>query len=172
MKNKEQYIFAGFNSEEKLAAFSKLLNQHGFSIDCLFSDIPVEHPDIKCKRVKSYIMVAGLINGFLGIILAFLFQSWVASAAYPLMTGGKSSFPFLSFIPVMFETGVLFAAFAMFITFFIEKKFAYKKQYKTLNEFKEAFKIAIKTGSNNETTVIVNLLTTHDGVEFKVEIKE
>ncbi|MCX5795167.1 MAG: DUF3341 domain-containing protein [Elusimicrobia bacterium] len=52
-----------------------------------------------------------LVMGVLGTITAFLFQWWMSSVDYPLVTGGKDPSSWQAFIPIMFEVTVLFATF-------------------------------------------------------------
>jgi len=74
------------------------------------------------ESLKTRIPRNGLIGGIAGAILAFGFQYWVMVIKNPLVYGGKPLLSFPSFIPVIFESTVLFAVLAMFVTFIIELK--------------------------------------------------
>jgi mono/diheme cytochrome c family protein len=52
-----------------------------------------------------------LVMGILGTITAFLFQWWMNSVDYPLVTGGKDPSSWQAFVPIMIEVTVLFATF-------------------------------------------------------------
>jgi len=52
-----------------------------------------------------------MVMGVLGTITAFLFQWWMSSVDYPLVTGGKDPSSWQAFVPIMFEVTVLFATF-------------------------------------------------------------
>jgi len=165
MKRDRNYIVCGFNSLESLLSFSEQIKSTGFSIDYFASEIPVPQVSGMCKPTKSFISLAGLIAGLSGMLIAFIFQNWVTTSAYPLMTGGKPSFPILSFIPVMFETGVLFAALAVFLTFLIEKKFLSSKISKNANSLKEKYKLTIIINNSYEAVKITEFLSPyHDAV--------
>jgi len=53
-----------------------------------------------------------LFGGVLGAVVGFGLQYWVSVMAYPLNVGGRPLNSWPSFIPVTFETTVLFAAVA------------------------------------------------------------
>ena len=52
-----------------------------------------------------------MVMGVLGAITAFLFQWWMSSVDYPLVTGGKDPSSWQAFVPIIFEVTVLFATF-------------------------------------------------------------
>lgn len=51
-----------------------------------------------------------LVMGLGGAAAAFLLQTWVHGAAYPLVISGKPFFSWQAFVPVTFEVGVLCGA--------------------------------------------------------------
>jgi hypothetical protein len=60
---------------------------------------------------------AGFIYGITGTCTALGFMTWIFTRDWPLNIGGKPHFPLPAFIPITFETTVLFAAVGMVITF-------------------------------------------------------
>jgi hypothetical protein len=54
------------------------------------------------------------VCGVLGAAFGILLQWWTSRVAYPLEIGGKPPLPIPAWIPVAFETGVLFAALGCF----------------------------------------------------------
>ena len=61
------------------------------------------------------------IGGFTGAGLILLFESWTSATSWALDVGGKPFNSIPAFIPVTFEVGVLFAAFATVGAFFFRK---------------------------------------------------
>jgi hypothetical protein len=59
---------------------------------------------------------AALISGW---FLGFMLQSWTSAVDWPINIGGKPFVSWPAWIPVTFESGVLFAGFANLIAMFI-----------------------------------------------------
>ena len=57
-------------------------------------------------RLPRIVLLGGLLGGLAG----YLLQYWTSVVAYPMNVGGKPFHSWPSFIPVTFETTVLFAA--------------------------------------------------------------
>jgi len=58
---------------------------------------------------RSWVPWATLAAGVTGGSLGFLFQAWVSAVDWPLNVGGKPFISWPAFIPITFETTVLFA---------------------------------------------------------------
>lgn len=84
-----------------------------------FSPYPIEEV---CHQIahhkKSKVSLLVLIGGITGAVFGFGLQTWVSTTAYPLNIGGRPYFSWPAFIPVTFETTILFAAFAAVIGMF------------------------------------------------------
>lgn len=52
-----------------------------------------------------------MVAGFLGAAFALGLQYWTSAVDYPVVTGGKATFSWQAFIPIVFELMVLFATF-------------------------------------------------------------
>lgn len=61
------------------------------------------------KRTNLPMMVAG--GAFTGVLFAWCLQFWISALDYPLMKQGKPFGSWEPFLPIMFELGVLAAAF-------------------------------------------------------------
>ena len=120
MKNK---LVSGYFLDEKdLINAVKYLKEKNVEIHDVFTPFPVHGLDGLLGLKKSGIPIVGFVFGTIGAIGAFVFQSWVFTKSYPLKIGGKPFFSVPSFIPVTFETAILFAALAMFFAFLIRSK--------------------------------------------------
>ena len=65
------------------------------------------------KRTRLPLLVACI--GFTGAGLGFLMQWWMTAVDYPLVVQGKPYGAWESFVPITFELGILFSAFASLI---------------------------------------------------------
>jgi hypothetical protein len=117
MEKDKNYIKAFYKDIKSLRSDVKDLEERNIELfDLLF---PNSFENFNMRGNDNIIAVFGAVFGFLGAALAFLFQ-WYTITDYPLTFGGKPNFTWLTFIPVTFEFGILFAAIAMFITFCIK----------------------------------------------------
>jgi hypothetical protein len=69
-------------------------------------------PLLEIKR--SFIPKVVLAMALLGASSAYTIQWWCAAVAYPLNVGGRPYHSGPAFIPITFETGILFAALTSF----------------------------------------------------------
>lgn len=97
-------------ADELLAAVMKA-REHGFKHMDAYSPMPIhglaEAMEAEDNRVPWIIFIGGVG----GALAGFGLQYWVSAMAYAHNVGGRPNFSWPSFIPVTFETTVLFAAF-------------------------------------------------------------
>ncbi|MEX0986603.1 MAG: DUF3341 domain-containing protein [Bacteroidales bacterium] len=111
-----------FLDEQDLVNAVKFLTKKQVKILDVFTPFPVHGLDGLLGLKKSNIPLVGFIFGMIGAVGAFVFQTWVFTKSYPLNIGGKPFFSVPSFIPVIFETTILFAAMGMVFAFLIRSK--------------------------------------------------
>ncbi len=117
-----KYITAYYHDEHDLLKGVKLLKSKGLNIHDVLSPFPVHGLDKAMGLRRSRLARVAFTGGAIGAIAGFGFQAWVFTKAYPINFGGKPFFAAPSFMPVTFETTVLFAAFSMVIAFFVVSK--------------------------------------------------
>jgi hypothetical protein len=117
-----QMVSGYFLDEEDLVKAVKFLTKKNVKIHDVFTPFPVHGLDGLLGLKKSNIPLVGFIFGTIGAVAAFVFQTWVFTESYPLNIGGKPHFSVPSFIPVIFETTILFAAVAMVFAFLLRSK--------------------------------------------------
>jgi hypothetical protein len=70
--------------------------------------------------------ITSFIYGLIGLSVAIAMMNYIMIEDWPMDIGGKPSFSFIqnmpSFVPIMFELTVFFAAHLMVITFFLRSK--------------------------------------------------
>lgn len=115
----EKIIFGLYNDETELLAAVKHANANDLEIHNVYSPFPVHGLDPLLGLEESRIHIAGFIYGSIGMLTAFLGMSWIFTRDWPVIYGGKPYWPLPSFIPIIFELTVLFAAIGMVVSFYI-----------------------------------------------------
>lgn len=114
-------IYGLYNDDEILINGAKQLLSKGLTIQNAYSPFPVHGLD-KVLGVKwTRLAICAFIYGMTGVSLALSGMYYFMIYDWPMDVGGKPSFTFfenvLSFVPITFELGVLFAAHGMVLTF-------------------------------------------------------
>jgi hypothetical protein len=106
-----------YDKEINLLNAVKDLRENKIKIKDVFSPYPVHGLDHAMGLRRSWLPRAAFIGGAVGAISGFGFQAWVFTKAYPINIGGKPFLATPSFIPVTFECAILFAAFAIVLSY-------------------------------------------------------
>jgi len=123
VKNNDTKLISGyFLDEEELITAIKSLQEKNIGIKNVYTPFPIHGLDKLLGLKKSKIPTVGFLFGALGAAAAFLFQSWVFTESYPMNIGGKPLLSIPTFIPIIFETTILFAAIAMVFAFLFRSK--------------------------------------------------
>lgn len=105
-------VLAEYDSAAAVYRAAEMVRDAGYTRWDVYAPFPIhgieEAMGIRSTRVP--LVVAGA--GFAGAGLAWLFQWWTTAADYPLVVQGKPYDAWEPFVPVIFEVGVLLAAFA------------------------------------------------------------
>jgi hypothetical protein len=107
----EQFgVLAEFADAEELVAAAKRVYSDGYRRFECYSPQPVEGlaDAIGFRRTRLPLVV--LCGGITGCLIGIALQYWTTVIAYPLNIGGRPLFSWPSFVPVVFEMTVLFAA--------------------------------------------------------------
>ena len=161
-----------FLDEQDLVNAVKTLKEKNVKIRDVFSPFPVHGLDTLIGLKKSRIPTVGFIFGAIGAIGAFVFQSWIFTKSYPMNIGGKPHLSVPTFIPVIFETTVLFAAFAMVFAFLIRSKLGLGAENKIYHKriTDDHFVILLDAGNNNETEQLKGFLKEVGAEGIKEEV--
>lgn len=103
-------ILAEFPDTEELIAAAAKLHELGYrQLEC-YTPLPVEGAadaiGFHRTRMPLVVLCGGIVGGLTGLAL----QYWTTVIDYPLNIGGRPLFSWPSFVPVIFELTVLFAA--------------------------------------------------------------
>jgi hypothetical protein len=103
-------LLAEFTDATSLTAAARRVREAGYRRFDAFTPFPIEElteaMDFHDRRLPLVVLLGGLAGTLTGLGL----QYWVSAVAYPLNVGGRPYLSWPSFIPVAFETTILFAA--------------------------------------------------------------
>jgi len=108
-------LLAEFDSPDALVAAGRGAVQEGYRKLDAYTPFPIEalHEAMGFHRTRVPLVV--LAGAIIGALAGYGLQYWTATIAYPLNVGGRPYHSWPAFVPVTFETTVLFAAlFAVF----------------------------------------------------------
>jgi len=115
-KEKESYLVLGYDNANKLESSLQWMIGEGLHPLSVNSVFPVRGMP-KNSKEHGKIGFWGAVGAVFGFVGAALFQIYIAVFNYPMNYGGKPSFSFLSFFPVLFECTILFSGVFMFVAF-------------------------------------------------------
>jgi hypothetical protein len=103
---------AEFHTPEELLAAARRTYAEGYRRFNAYSPYPVEGLAEACGFHHTRLPLIVLIGGLIGCAVGFGLQYWSSTSYYPMNVGGKPLNSWPAFIPITFETTVLFAAFS------------------------------------------------------------
>ena len=117
-------VYGIFDDEDVLLNSVKEIKSNNIDIKEVYTPFPVHGLDKALGLKETRMAIAAFVYGCLGITFAGLMIYNIMIIDWPMNIGGKPNFTFYhnvpSFVPVMFECTVLFAAHLMSITYLIK----------------------------------------------------
>jgi hypothetical protein len=108
--NEKFGVLAEFIEADELVAAAARVRDLGYrNVEC-YSPLPVEGLADAIGFHRTRMPRVVLIGGIMGGTAGFALQYWTTVIDYPLNVGGRPLFSWPSFVPVVFEMTVLFAA--------------------------------------------------------------
>ena len=170
MSNK--VIYAIYNDDDVLMNAVKKTRAAHHHIEEVFTPFPVHGLDKAMGLAPTRLAICAFLYGCVGISVATTMMSYIMIHDWPQDIGGKPSFSFIqnmpSFVPIMFEMTVFFAAHLIVITFYMRSR---------LWPFKEAENPDVRTTDdhflmevsvNDNETELVSFFEATGAVEVKV----
>jgi len=105
-------LIAEFHRPRELLAAVRRTRAAGYQHFDAYTPFPVEGLGEEMGMHRNWLPLIVLVGGIVGAIAGLGLQSWTAGVAYPTNVGGRPLFSWPAFIPITFETTVLFAAIA------------------------------------------------------------
>lgn len=113
-------LLAEFQTPEQLLEGVRRLRKLGYEQLDTFTPWPVKGLDEALDLARSPVNKATLAGGLLGAVTAYVIQWWTSAVDYPLIVGSRPAHAAPAFVPITFETTVLFAGFsALFSCLFL-----------------------------------------------------
>jgi len=106
-------VMAAFDDPAPLVDAARLLHEHGFRRMEAYTPYPIRQLDEYIEQGPQLPPVV-LAGGLLGTATAWGMQYYIAAIDYPTNIGGRPLNSWPSFIVIMFELTILFAALAAF----------------------------------------------------------
>lgn len=115
-----------YNDDDILLDAVKTTRTANHQIEEIYTPFPVHGLDKAMGLAPTRIAICAFIYGLCGLTTAALLMNYVMIENWPQDIGGKPSFSFLqnmpTFVPIMFELTVFFAAHLMVHTFYMRSK--------------------------------------------------
>jgi hypothetical protein len=115
MRDMKLGVMAEFATPEALLLAVSKLREMGLRKLDAYTPYPIREIEPLLEIKRSYIPKVVLGMGLLGAVGAYTLQWWCAAISYPLNVGGRPLHSAPAFIPITFETTVLFAAGTSFL---------------------------------------------------------
>ena len=119
-------IHALYDDDDLLLKAVKEIRSNKFHIEEVYTPFQVHGLDKALGLEGTKIAITSFMYGCLGFIVSILMMNYIMIEDWPQNIGGKPSFSYIenmpSFVPIMFELTVFFAAHLMVITFYMRSK--------------------------------------------------
>lgn len=119
-------VHAIYNDDDVLMNAVKQVREAHYHIEEVYTPFPVHGLDKAMGLAPTRLAITSFMYGLVGLTVAILMLNYIMISDWPQDIGGKPSFSFWqnlpSFVPVMFEMTVFFAAHLMVITFYLRSK--------------------------------------------------
>jgi len=171
---KKTFVVACFNDEEVLFPAVKKVRTAGYKIHDVYTPYAVHGLDHALGLRETSLHTAGFIYGISGTATALGFISWIFTSDWPLNIGGKPHFSLPAWIPIIFETTVLFSAVGMTITFCYLCQMApfLKKHHFHPRATDDLFVMAIECTPKTNIEELKNFMSNTGAIEIDVQHAE
>jgi len=106
-------VLAEYRSAQELLDAAQRAHAAGYRAMDAYTPFPIEAlSEVICDHHPSRVPLVCLAGGIVGALSGWGLAFWTSAINYPLNIGGKPFNSWPAFIPVIFETTVLFAAFS------------------------------------------------------------
>lgn len=119
-------IHAIYTDDDVLMSAVKKVKAKRYHIEEIYTPFPVHGLDKAMGLEPTRIAITAFLYGLVGLTVAIVMMNFIMIEDWPQDIGGKPSFSYIenmpSFVPIMFELTVFFAAHLMVITFYLRSR--------------------------------------------------
>ena len=170
-----KFVHAIYNDDDVLLSAVKMVKSEKFHIEEIYTPFPVHGLDKAMGLEPTRIAIASFIYGCIGFTVSILMINYIMIVDWPQDIGGKPSFSFIenmpSFVPIMFELTVFFAAHLMVITFYLRSKLWPFKEAENPDPSTTDDKFLIDMDSGSNLSKTKSMLKKMGAISIK-EVKE
>ena len=169
-----KFVVGVFDEEATLFNAVKRVRKSGFKLHDVYTPFPIHGLDREMGLRDTSIHTAGFIYAIAGTTLALGFMTWVFTSDWPLNIGGKPHFALPAWIPIMFETTVLFSAVGMVLSFCYLCQLApfVRKHHFHLRSTDDKFVMVIDCSAKNNESEVTDLMNSIGATEINVQYAE
>ena len=168
----KRFIHGIYDDDDVLLNAIKNIRAEKYDIEEVYTPFPVHGLDKALGIEETRIAIMAFIYGCIGLIVAFLMMDFIMIKDWPQNIGGKPSFSFLenmpSFVPVMFEMTVFFAAHLMVITFYLRSRlWPFKKAENPMPETTDD-KFLMQVALSGDEKKLISLLKNSGAIDVSI----
>ncbi len=170
----KKFAVGCYDDEAVLFPAVEKVRNSGYKLHDVYTPFPVHGLDKALGHKDTDLHVAGFIYGITGTATALGFMSWIFTSDWPVNFGGKPHFALPAFIPITFETTVLFAAVGMVLTFCYLNQImpGVKKHVFHKRQTDDLFVVVLELNEHVSEQEAIDFLKSTGAMETKVEMAE
>ncbi len=170
----KKFVVSTFDDEQVLFPAVRQVRKAGFKIHDVYTPFPIHGLDAAMGLRDTSLHTAGFIYGMTGALTAFGFITWVFTTDWPLNIGGKPFFSLPAWIPIIFETTVLFSAVGMVLTFCYLCQLApfVKKDHFHPRSTDDKFIMVLETNDRTNVDEVITFLENLGAADVHTQQKE
>lgn len=170
----KKFAVGCYDDEAVLFPAVEKVRNSGYKLHDVYTPFPVHGLDKALGHKDTDLHVAGFIYGITGTATALGFMGWIFTSDWPVNFGGKPHFALPAFIPITFETTVLFAAVGMVLTFCYLNQImpGVKKHVFHKRQTDDLFVVVLELNEHVSEQEAIDFLKSTGAMETKVEMAE
>lgn len=164
-----KYILGSFDDPDVMMHGIDKLQENHIKIYDVYTPMPIHGIEAKLGIKRSRLDIAAFCFGITGTCVAFSLIYYCMVNDWPMNIGGKPSFAWPDFVPIMFELTVLFCAFGMVITYYLSTHLfpGRAPRVMDLRATNDRFVIAIDAHENADHSKVDSILKECGALEVK-----
>ncbi len=167
-----KFLVGIFDDDDVVLKAVKGVKSAGVRVHEVYSPFPIHGLDVALGHPRSRLGIAAFLFGLSGTLTGLTMTAYMEKFDWPMIVGGKDSFAFPVYIPIIFELTVLFAALGMVGTFLVSNGLGptVKPLMFDLRTTDNKFAMAIDLGQNQLSEAeIENVLVSNGAAEVNLK---